>query len=128
VPKLYRTTQPPAGYDLPPRNVRLYGSKDEQIATAALRARGCPSPDRAYVPSRRRTELAAAREQEGHMRRLQRAQTAMLEAQRAVRRAKSLGQDYGHLARASRDARREYLRLTGGTERRAVEAPIAPAR
>lgn len=104
------------------RNVRLYGSHEEQVAGAALRSRGCPNPDRAAVYERRsRSELARASEAEAHARSLQRAQTAMLEAQRAVRRAKGLGLDYGALAAESRAARAAYLRLTGGLERRAVD-------
>lgn len=121
--KRYRTTTPPPGAMMNLRNVRLYGSREEQVAGASLRARGCPSPDRAPVPraaAPRRSELTRAVETEAHVRSLQRAQVAMLEAQRAVRRAKSLGQPYDTLARESRSARAAYLALTGGLERRTV--------
>jgi hypothetical protein len=131
VSKLYRSSVPPAGFDLPVRNVRLYGSHDEQVATAALRSRGCPSPDRAYVPARSRQSLAAQRDREAHARRLQRAQVAMLEAQRAVKRARTSGRPAAEvraLAFAAREARAAYLRLTGGVERRTVDAPIAATR
>jgi hypothetical protein len=120
--KLYRTSRAPAGAELPLRNTRLYGGKDEQIATAALRARGCPSPDRAYVPARSRQSLAAQLEREAHARRLQSAQTRMLTAQRAVREAKIYGRPTAELAAQARDARAAYLRLTGGTDRRTVDA------
>lgn len=131
MPKLYRNSTPPAGFDLPARNVRLYGSHEEQVSTAALRARGCPSPDRAYVPARSRQALAAQRDREAHARRLQRAQTAMFEAQRAVKRARTSGRpatEVRALAYVAREARAAYLRLTGGVERRTVEAPIAATR
>jgi hypothetical protein len=103
------------------RNVRLYGDRDEQIAGASLRARGCPSTDRAYVKPLPRKALAAQRDSAAHTSHLQRAQTAMLEAQREVRRLKSCGLPYGDAATRARAARAEYLKLTGGVERRTVE-------
>lgn len=119
--KRHRTTLAPPGADIGLRNFRLYGSVDEQIAGAALRSRGCPNSDRAIVARRgSRSELARAVEQESHVRSLQRAQTAMLDAQRAVRRAKGMGLEYGQLAQDARIARAAYLALTGGVERRAV--------
>lgn len=129
--KLYRESRPPAGYGEPLRNVRLYGDHSEQVATAALRARGCPSPDRAYVPARTRAALRSERDQAAHLARVQRAQTAMLVAQRAVRDARRAGagaHELRALAFTARTARADYLRLTGGVERRSVDAPIAPAR
>src|SRR4051795_7153344 len=119
--KLYRTSRAPAGADLPKRNTRLYGNRDEQIAGASLRSRGCPNPDRAYVPSTARKTLVAKREAQSYASKLQHAQTRMLTAQRAVRRAKGLGLETGALAAEARNARSEYLKLTGGTDRRVVE-------
>lgn len=119
--KRYKTTAPPPGFALLPRNTRLYGGLDEQVAGAALRARGCPSPDNAYVPARPRAELRVERETAAHRARLQRAQDAMLSAQREVRRLKSHGQPFADAATLARAARAEYLNLNGGTERRTVE-------
>jgi hypothetical protein len=123
--KRHRTDEPPAGAFIDLRNVRLYGDADAQVAGAALAARGTPNPNRAMVrrgdPTyRTRVELARAREQAGHAAGLQRAQVAMLEAQRAVRAAKAAGQDYKALAATARDARARYIALTGGMERREV--------
>lgn len=124
--KLYRTSRAPAGADLPMRNARLYGDREEQIATASLRARGCPNPDNAYVPARRRSVIAIEREVTAHARKLQAAQNSMLSAQRAVREAKRFGRDTSALAAIARDARKAYLNLNGGTERRVV-APASSA-
>jgi hypothetical protein len=121
VPKLYRTDAPPAGAFVPVRNRRLYGDREEQISGVALRARGCPNTDRAYVGSRKRAELRVERENRAVVERTQRAQTAMLEAQRAVRAAKQAGQDFADLATRARALRAEYLSLTGGVESHAVE-------
>jgi hypothetical protein len=127
--KLYRGSRAPAGADLPLRNTRLYGGRDEQIAGAALASRGTPNPDRGpggtYVP---RAVLAQSREVASHAARLQRAQTAMFVAQRAVRDARSLGHDTAALVVVARERRAAYLYLTGGVERRSVDAPIAVAR
>lgn len=122
MPKLYRTSTAPAGALLELRNVRLYGNHEEQVATAALRARGCPSPDRAYVPARSRQALANERDREMHARRLQNAQNAMHSAQRAVREARRFGRPTAELADVARGARAAYLRLTGGVERKTVNA------
>lgn len=121
--KLHRTSAPPAGYGVPLRNTRLYGDREEQISTAALRARGCPNPDRAVVVKPRRVlrdERAERRARET----LQRAQTAMLEAQRAVRAARLAGDEdeRARLAVLARRARAEYLRLSGGVEGHVVTA------
>jgi hypothetical protein len=119
--KLHRTSRPPTGAFTPLRNTRLYGDRDTQIAGASLAARGTPNTDRAYVGSRKRSELRLEREQSAHVGNVQRAQTAMLQAQRAVRAAKEAGQDYRALAATARDARARYIALTGGTERRSVD-------
>lgn len=118
--KLHRTSRAPAGAFEQVRNTRLYGSREEQIAGASLRARGCPSQDRAHAGTRNRHELRIEREQSGHVARLQRAQTAMFEAQRAVRAAKDARQDFKALAVVARARRAEYLALSGGTERHEV--------
>lgn len=122
--KLYRQSAAPAGADMQLRNPRLYGGRDEQIAGAALRARGCPNEDRGYVRSRPRAELRRERETAAFARSLQEAQSAMLAAQRAVKRARALGRPAAEirgLAYEARTARAAYLRLTGGVERRAVD-------
>lgn len=119
--KLYRSSRAPAGADMPMLNTRLYGDRDEQIATASLRSRGCPNPDRAYAPAAPRKAIAAKREAASYASKLQHAQTRMLTAQRAVRRAKGLGLDTHALAAEARSARAEYLKLTGGTDRRVIE-------
>jgi hypothetical protein len=103
------------------RNMRLYGGREEQIAGAALSARGCPNPNRVLV-TRPRAELRREHEQKAHRAHLQRAQDAMLAAQRAVRAARLAGQDTAALAATARNRRAEYLKLTGGVERREVEA------
>lgn len=121
--KLYRKSGAPAGALLELRNTRLYGDREEQVSGAALRARGCPSPDRAYVPAKSREALRRERETEAHARRLQAAQTAMFEAQRLVRGARAAGlsnSDRMALADSARRARAAYLRLTGGVERKIV--------
>lgn len=120
--KLYRTDAPPAGAFLPAQNPRLYGTRDEQISGAALRSRGCPNTDRAYVGTRPRRELRVERKNRSVIERTQKAQTAMLEAQRAVRAAKQAGEDFRALAGVARACRAEYLALTGGVERHAVES------
>lgn len=122
--KRHRTTLAPPGAFEQVRNTRLYGEREEQIAGASLRARGCPNPNRAVV-TRKRVELANEREQSAHLARLQRAQTAMLEAQRAVRAAKDAGQDFAPLAVQARALRAEYLKLSGGVERRTVDVAQA---
>jgi hypothetical protein len=119
--KRHRTTQPPPGYDLPARNPRLYGTLAEQISGAALASRGTPNPDRAIVKARPRKVLALERETAAHRAHLQRAQDRMLSAQREVRRLKSCGQPYSDAATEARAARAEYLKLTGGVERREVQ-------
>lgn len=53
--KRHRESTPPPGALERVRNVRLYGSRDEQAAGSALRARGCPNPDRALVRRPRKT-------------------------------------------------------------------------
>lgn len=103
------------------RNPRLYGGREEQIAGASLRARGCPSTDRAPAPTRRRSELRAERESAATLARIQRVQVEMLTAQRAVQHAKRFGLDKAPHVAAARKARAEYLRLTGGLESRTVE-------
>jgi hypothetical protein len=118
--KRHRTYSPPPGALEPLRNVRLYGGRDEQAAGTALRSRGTPSPDRAYVPSRSRASLRQEAETSEHLRHLQAAQSAMLEAQRAVRAAREHGHDYVDLAARARSARARYLSLSGGLERRDV--------
>jgi hypothetical protein len=94
---------------------------DEQIATASLRARGCPNTDRAYVGSRKRDELARERDMSSHARNLQRAQDEMFAAQRAVREARAMGQATEDLATIARERRARYLKLSGGTERRVID-------
>lgn len=118
--KLHRTSRAPDGAFDPLRNTRLYGDRDTQTEGTALRSRGCPNPDRAYAGTRSRADLRAEREDAGRRTRLQRVQTRMLDAQRAVRTAKQMGQPYGHLATAARAARAEYLHLMGGLEHRTV--------
>lgn len=116
--KLYRTSAPPPGEGERLRNTRLYGGRDEQIATAALRSRGCPNPDRAVVVKPRK-QLRAERSSQSELVAKQAAQVAMLTAQRAVRDARAMGASRSEreaLARVARIARREYLRLTGGVE------------
>jgi hypothetical protein len=107
--KPHRTSAPPTGAHMDLRNMRLYGGREEQIAGAALSARGCPNPNRVLVTRPHRAHL-------------QRAQDAMLAAQRAVRAARLAGQDTAALAATARNRRAEYLKLTGGVERREVEA------
>jgi hypothetical protein len=119
--KRHRTTQPPPGYDLPARNPRLYGTLAEQISGAALASRGTPNTDRAYVKPAPRKVLRLQREAAAHTAHLQRAQDRMLTAQREVRRLKSCGQPFADAATEARAARAEYLKLTGGVERREVE-------
>jgi hypothetical protein len=122
--KLYRNSAPPAGTFQPLRNTRLYGDRDTQIATASLAQRGTPNPDRAIMPSRKRSTLRAERDQRDHVAHLQKAQTAMLTAQRAVRAAKMAGasdDERAKLADVARKRRAEYLKLTGGVESRAVD-------
>jgi hypothetical protein len=121
--KLYRNSAPPAGTFQPLRNTRLYGDRDTQIATASLAQRGTPNPDRAIMPSRKRSTLRAERDQRDHRAHLQRAQDAMLHAQRMVRMHKRLGDDVQReiWADKSRKLRAEYLKLTGGVESRAVD-------
>lgn len=129
--KLYRKSDAPTGALMEVRNVRLYGSQEEQVSGAALRSRGCPSPDRAYVPAKTRQALERERATQDHARRLQRAQTAMLEAQRLVRGSRATNLAPDDRARLADDARRkraEYLRLTGGVERRTIVAPVPVSR
>lgn len=128
--KLYRSSAPPAGAFEPLRNTRLYGDRDTQIETASLRQRGTPNTDRAYVGTRKRADLRAERAVSTHLAHLQAAQTAMLEAQRAVRAARQNGaskHEVRALAYTARTRRAEYLKLTGGVERRAVETAASSA-
>jgi hypothetical protein len=118
--KPIRNSTPPPGYGQAPRNPRLYGDRDTQVEGFALRSRGTPNPDRAIVKARPRRVLALERETAAHRAHLQKAQTRMLEAQREVRRLKSCGQPYADAATLARSARADYLKLTGGTERREV--------
>lgn len=122
--KSHRTNAPPPGADLKLRNTRLYGGMDEQIATAALRARGCPNPNRTIV-TRKRADLVRERDMSSHTRHLQRAQDEMLSAQRAVRAARLTGQPTADLAQEARIARARYLKLNGGVERREVEVAVS---
>lgn len=112
------------------RNVRLYGSADEQIAGSALRSRGCPNPDRAAVykprtssgkgtPVSRPAEASSPR---AFARRVDRARSRMEEAQLVVRHARETGLDPTAAAGAARAARSEYLALVGGMpERRSLD-------
>jgi hypothetical protein len=119
--KPIRNSTPPPGYGQAIRNTRLYGDRDEQVSGTALRSRGTPNPDRALVKARPRKVLRVERETAAHRSHLQRAQDRMLTAQREVRRLKSCGQPFADAASEARAARAEYLKLTGGVERREVQ-------
>lgn len=59
--KRHRESTPPPGALDKLRNTRLYGGRDEQISGSALRARGCPNPDRAVVRRPRRSPALVTR-------------------------------------------------------------------
>lgn len=122
--RTYRTSAPPPGEGERLRNTRLYGGREEQISTAALRSRGCPNPDRAIVIKPRK-QLRTERETQRELVAKQAAQVTMLVAQRAVRDARAAGaakSEREALARTARIARAHYLRLTGGLESHVVTA------
>lgn len=118
--KRHRTDAAPPGALMQLRNTRLYGTREEQVSGRALSSRGTPNQDRAYVKPRPRRVLQAERAVAAHRRHLQAAQDAMLAAQAATRSAKLAGLPYAELAAVARAARAEYVKLTGGTERREV--------
>lgn len=116
-----RNSTPPPGFGQALKNTRLYGDRDEQVSGTALRSRGTPNPDRAIVPCRPRKVLRIERETAAHRAHLQAAQDQMLAAQREVRRLKACGLPYAAAAADARYLRAEYLKLTGGVERREVQ-------
>jgi len=119
--KFHRTHRAPAGAHIPLRNTRLYGDRDEQVAGEALRSKGQPDP-RYQTLTRPRAELRRERDERAHRAHLQAAQVRMLSAQDAVRAAKRAGKDFSALAQEARSTRAAYLSLTGGVERKSVEA------
>lgn len=129
--KRHRTYAPPPGALVQMRNMRLYGSADEQIAGLALRSRGITGrpmadPDRPRDVSaqtiRRGARTAIADTPRAFARRVDRARSRMEEAQLAVRHARETGVDPTAAAGAARLARSEYLALVGGMpERREID-------
>lgn len=134
MPKFHRSTSPPPGALRDVRNQRLYGSPDEQIEAFAERARGCPDPDRATVYTRRRRTSRAKSEAPvygratdttpaQHARNVAMLERNMAAIANAVRIARECGNEAQRAAMATRarELRAEWLKLTGGLERRVIE-------
>jgi hypothetical protein len=132
--KLHRESRAPDGafIDNPsfpawdrPINRRLYGSREEQIQGAALRARGCPTPKPAddKVSRRRRQVAPVAVPARAPMPDAFRAENLRREWESTVaevRRLKADGQPYRATADRARELRTRLVALNGGVARREI--------